>query len=85
MDASSFYVELGAGPGGSLSRAYDQYGGLPQREWPAIELDDREIISLVNVRVLSQNLAVTPGAVLQAGDRAGGYVAGYRDLKRGRP
>ena len=50
-----------------------------------IELDDPEIVSLVNLRFMSQNLSLPPDEVLRARDQAGSYVVGYRDLQRSRP
>ena len=85
LGAGAFYLLLDGGGKGSLSRAYGMFDRVPEPEWPAIRLQDREIVSLVNLRVISQNLALPPTQVLAARDRAGSYVLGYSELRRGRP
>jgi hypothetical protein len=84
MNAGSFYVPFNDGAGGSLSRAYAQFDQRPEGEWGAIRLEDSEIVSLVNLRVLSQELALAPSRILEARDRAGDYLTGYGDLTQGR-
>ncbi len=85
MNASAFHVPVGADGGGSLSRALEAYRTTPEPDWFRIELDDPEIVSLVNLRFMSQNLSLPPDEVLRARDQAGSYVVGYRDLQRSRP
>ena len=84
MNAGSFYVPFNDGAGGSLSRAYAQFDQRPEGEWGSIRLEDSEIVSLVNLRVLSQELALAPSRILEARDRAGDYLTGYGDLTQGR-
>ena len=81
LDAVSFHVPLDGSPG-LLARVYDAYRSRPRSEWSAIELQSEDIVGLVNLRVLSEFLQVGPGAVLQARDRAGSWVAAYRALAR---
>lgn len=65
---------------GSLARARSLFESRPSSEWDSIELTDAEIISLVNVRILSEVLSTSPGQVLQARDRAGSYPEAYGRL-----
>ena len=85
LGAGAFYLQINDDGEGSLSRAYGMFNRTPQPEWPAILLLDREIVSLVNLRVISQNLAMPPSQVLAARDRVGSYVLGYDELRRERP
>ena len=66
---------------GPLGRAYGEFRGRPSHEWNQIELDDREIISLVNLRVLSEEVGVSPLRVLQSWEDAGSFVAGFASLR----
>jgi len=84
MDATAFYVPFNNGDGGSLSRAFRAYSQTPERDWGGILLEDGEIVSLVNIRVLSQDLALAPARVLEARDDAGDYLTGYETLTRRR-
>lgn len=84
MGAGAFYVAFNNGMSGSLARAYGAFQETPRGEWGAIALNDREIVSLVNLRVLSQDLALAPARVLEARDRTGDFLTGYRDLTRKR-
>ena len=84
MNASAFHVPVRDGSGGSLDRALEAYRTTPERDWFRIQLEDEEIVSLVNLRFMSQNLSLPPERVLEARDRAGGYVMGYQDLGRSR-
>lgn len=85
LNASAFFVPVEAGARGSLSRALEAYNSMPERDWFRIELDDGEVVSLVNLRFLSQSLALSPAQVLAARDRTGSYVTGYESLRRRRP
>lgn len=49
---------------GLLSSAYEQYGTRPVADWNQIGLTDEEIVTLVNVRVLSSALGMRPDEVL---------------------
>jgi hypothetical protein len=69
-------------PLGLLSRAYGEFRGRPSRDWNQIELNDLEIIALVNIRVLSKQVGVTPLRVLRSREEAGSFVAGFASLRR---
>ena len=66
---------------GSLTRSFGEFRGRPYREWDQIQLDDMEIISLVNLRVLSEQLGVAPLRVLQSREEAGSFVSGFASLR----
>jgi hypothetical protein len=81
LDASDFHLPLEGNPG-SLGRAYDAYRTRSPAEWPSIALDDGEIVSLVNLRVLSEILRSPPAALLQTRDRSGSWVDAFSALSR---
>lgn len=81
LDASRFHVPLEGGAG-SLARAYEGYASRPRTQWASLELTGEDIVGLVNVRVLSEMLGVTPAAAIQARDRTGSWVAAFRSLGR---
>lgn len=68
---------------GSLTRAHSLFQGRPSSQWGSIELTDLEIVSLVNLKVLSEVLSSPPARVLEARDRAGSYPEAYRRLSPG--
>ena len=81
MGVQSFHIPLPADePLGHLSRAYGEFRGRSASEWHQITLDDPEIVSLVNLRVLSEQVDVPPLRVLRSRERAGSFVAGFADL-----
>jgi len=82
LGVSTFHIPLPEdAPLGSLSRAYGEFRGRPSRDWNLIELLDREIIALVNLRVLSEHVGVTPLRVLQCREEAGSFAAGFALLR----
>ncbi len=82
LGVRSFHIPLPEDtPLGPLSRAYGEFRGRPSHEWNQIELDDPEIISLVNLRVLSEEVGVSPLRVLQSWEDAGSFVAGFASLR----
>jgi hypothetical protein len=70
VGAAQFYVPLPEGaPAGVLQSVYDRYRALPTPSWSQVALADRDIVALVNLRVLSQTLQMAPADVLAvAGD-----------------
>jgi hypothetical protein len=82
LGVRSFHILLPEdAPLGPLSRAYGEFRGRPSHEWNQIELDDAEIILLVNLRVLSEEVGVSPLRVLQSWEEAGSFVAGFASLR----
>jgi hypothetical protein len=81
LGAGAFYVPLAeGGPFGALDRAYNEFRARPQGEWSSIELTDAEITALVNIRVLSEHVGVTPMRVLKSREEAGSFAAGFPSL-----
>ncbi len=81
LGVRSFYVPLPRdGPLGVLSRAYGEFQTRPSREWDQIQLNDIEVVSLVNIRVLSEQVGVPPLRVLQSRDEAGSFAVGLASL-----
>jgi hypothetical protein len=81
LDAAHFYVPLSddaaAGP---LQAAYDQYRSLPALRWSEVSLQDRHIVDLVNLRLVSQTLRIAPATVLAQAVGAGSWDRVYRAL-----
>lgn len=85
VNAGHFHVTLDeATPLGPLSRAYGEYRVRASAGWPAIRLEDREIVLLVNLRFLAEELGRSPADVLGALERAGSGPAAFRLLVTGR-
>lgn len=82
LTASQFYVPLPNGASaGVLQGVYDRYRAVPTPSWSEVTLDDGDIVSLVNLRVLSQTLHIGPSQVLE-GAPGGDWVAAYSRLVR---
>ena len=82
LGVGSFHISLPEEePLGSLTRAYDEFRGRPSRDWNQIDLNDLEIIALVNLRVLSEQVGVSPLRVLRSQEAAGSFIAGYPGLR----
>lgn len=83
VSASQLHVPFARPPSaGPLAAAYEQYGGRPVGEWSRIELSDEEIVTLVNVRVLSETLRMPPDTILQRRTSARSFVEVYAQLIR---
>ena len=81
LGGRAFYIVLPADANlGLLSGAYEKFKSMPAREWDGIELEDLEIVSLVNLKVLSEQVEVTPIRVLQSREEHGSFMAGYMSL-----
>lgn len=84
LTAGAFHVPFTEGAHGSLARAYGAFDETPRQDWSGIELEDGEIVSLVNLRMISQDLSLSLAAVIAARDRRGDFVTGYDELSRER-
>ncbi len=84
LGAGAFYLPFADRARGSLARAYDAFGETPEADWSGVRLEDDDIVSLVNLRVISQDLSVSLSTVIAARDRRGGFVLGYEELNRER-
>lgn len=80
VDAAQFYVPLPEGaPAGVLQSAYDRYRSVPTSGWSQVSLADRDIVALVNLRLLAQTLHAAPEDVL-AEASGGSWVEVYGRL-----
>lgn len=83
LDAAQFYVPIpDRASAGVLQPVYDRYRSVPTPSWSDVALSDREIVSLVNLRVLSQTLHLAPERVLAAAGGAESWVDVYDRLLR---
>lgn len=77
---AQFYVPIPEGASaGILQGAYDRYRSIPISGWGRVALTDRDIVSLVNLRMLQQTLHVPPEDVLAVA-RAGSWLDVYARL-----
>jgi hypothetical protein len=83
LDASHFHVPLPQGADtGVLSEVYRGYRSLPSEQWRTLTLDDRQIVMLVNLRVISQTLRIPAEEVLSRMSRGTSSVDLYASLLR---
>lgn len=65
LGADQFHVPLGDGvPAGALTDAYARFRALPATRWGEVTLSDREVVGLVNLKVLAQTLGRSPEEIL---------------------
>ena len=82
VHAGDFHVPI-AGDPGSLAPAYERFAARAAAEWHEVTLSDAEVVTLVNVRFLSRQLGLQPGAVIGELDGGGGVVAVFVRLSGG--
>lgn len=83
IGANALHVPLGdPAQAGALTSAYERFRDTPVAEWAGLRLDDREIITLVNVRVLSAALAVAPDEIARRTESSTTFVQLYAQLLR---
>lgn len=84
VDAAQLHLPLADGaPAGPLEKVYARYRAVPPDRWGEIQLTDRDILMLVNVRVLAQTLKMSPAKVLSAAEGDGSFVNVYATLIHG--
>lgn len=85
LDARVFHVPLPESAStGPLTGAYESYRSTPSGRWAEIDLADRDLIALVNLRFVSDYLGVPPATALASADQAGSWVMAYGQLARRR-
>ena len=67
---------------GSLTDIYERFGQVPVSEWSNIPLTGDDIITLVNVRVLSDSLGLLPDEIMRHTASTGSFVELYIQLLR---
>ena len=67
---------------GPLSTVYESFRDLPVSRWREIRLTTRDIVALVNLRLLSQTLGVPPAEVLLRAGSTDSFVQLYGELIR---
>lgn len=77
LGADQFHVALRDGaPAGVLADAYARFRALPAPRWGEVTLSDREVVGLVNLKVLAQTLRRSPEEILVRAER-GTWVEAY--------
>lgn len=67
---------------GSLSGIYETYRSTPVSEWASIAVTDRDIVGLVNARLIAQALRLPAERVLGRTGSTPTFVQLYAELKR---
>jgi len=67
---------------GRLSGVYESFGSTPVDRWGDIRLSSDDIVALVNVRVLSQSLGMSPDDIARRTASSGSFVELYSQLIR---
>lgn len=83
VSPSSLHVPIrDDAPTGALSVAYGHFRSTPVNEWNSVPLSDREIVGLVNVRVISQVLGLSAERVAEASGTMTTWVQLHAELRR---
>lgn len=83
IGARALHVPLrDAASAGRLAPLYDRFRDTPVERWGDIDLSSEDIVALVNVRVLSQSLGLTPDDVMRRTSTASSFVELYSQLIR---
>lgn len=81
VDAGALRISFPAGTDlGPLEETYRTFAETPRSSWIYIELPDRMVIALVNVRTLARALRVTVRSVLRAWGGEGDFVSVHQRL-----
>jgi len=76
LNAQAFHLNLpDKAELGSLSRAYGEFRDRPVADWGGIRLEDEDIISLVNLRVLMERTGAAAARILTVRGEAGSFLA----------
>ena len=67
---------------GPLGSVYESFHDLPTSRWREIQLSSRDIVALVNLRLLSQTLGIPPAEVLLRAGLTDSFVQLYGELIR---
>jgi hypothetical protein len=75
LGAASFHVAIPDGQvDPSVARVHGLFRDSPPSQWDAINLTDAEFIALANLLVLSSEIGVSHGQILEARAAAGSFV-----------
>jgi hypothetical protein len=83
LGARAFHVPIhDPASTGRLGPLYDTFRDTPVERWGSIRLSSEDIVALVNVRVLSQSLGVSPDEIMRRTASASSFVELYAQLLR---
>jgi len=81
LGAASFHVAIpDAQVDASVARVHALFRDSPPSQWDAIDLNDAEFVALANLLVLSSELGVSHGQILEARAAAGSFVGAVTRL-----
>jgi len=74
LGADVYYVPISGRPGPPYGKAYGHYK-RPRSQWKAIVLSDEDVVSLVQLRFISEHYHVAPDRVIEMRSRNTSFVA----------
>ena len=81
VGAGVFRIAFPPGTGlGSLEDTYRSFTETPRDSWATIVIEDRALVALVNIRILSNQLGVPAADVLATWERTGNLVLVHEQL-----
>lgn len=81
LGADLLHIPMGVAEAGPLLQdLYARYEDTPRNRWGTLSLTDEEVLSLVNLRVLSQGLSLAPRAVMAARANSTSFVGAHAGL-----
>jgi hypothetical protein len=81
VDAAQLYVPLPDGASaGQLQTVYEHYRTVPVARWREVSLRDRDVVALVNLRLLAETLRMAPEAILRSAGDGGSWADVYSQL-----
>jgi hypothetical protein len=80
-----FYVPTdGVVTGPPFARAYGYYKNKPRKDWNTIPLSDDDIISLVNLKWVSEHYGHSPGKIISMLSGNGEFISINEEIRRGK-
>ena len=80
-----FYVPTdGVATDPPFARAYGYYKNKPRKDWKNIPLNDDDIISLVNLKWVSEHYGHSPGKIIRMLSGNGEFISINEEIRRGK-
>ncbi len=81
VSAGVFHISFPPGTSlGPLADTYQSFAATPRASWATLPLEDGALVTLVNIRILSNQLGVPVARVLAAWERIGDLVLVHEQL-----
>jgi hypothetical protein len=82
LDASYFHVPVKRKAGPPFGKAYGHFKNKKRSQWRKIQLTDIEIISLVNLRFVSEHYGYAPEEVMKMREKGKNFVVINGEVKK---